>query len=302
MILSKISRPRGWKLETYLADQKKRVEQRLTSLPLADGKPTRAREAMVYSLATPGKRFRPLLTIATADVYRQGHQPVVLDAAVAVECVHTASLIFDDLPCMDDAQLRRGRKPTHLLYGEDQAVLAGLSLIAEANRLISSHARERGGRLKKLECLDLLNASYSIEGLSGGQSDDLLNKVSLTIEELEYIHAKKTGALFIAAVELGAVLGDATAGERQWLKAFAKNLGLAFQIQDDLLDRVDSATTGKDSHKDANKTTFVSILGEEQCRQLYNELIEVALQNLVPFGDSAFHLREITERIRVRDH
>ena len=151
-----------------------------------------------------------------------------------------------------------------------------------------------------MECLYLLNGSYSAEGLSGGQSDDLRNKTSLTFEELEYIHAKKTGSLFVACAAIAAVLGDATQHERQWLVSFAKNLGLAFQIQDDLLDLSDSATTGKDQFQDMDKTTFVDIFGAEKCQQVYTELIDVALKNLEPFGQAALHVRELTGIIQKR--
>ena len=302
LILSKPKVPSDWRIDEYLAAQKERVDARLKQLPLSPGKPTKAREAMRYALDSKGKRFRPLLTIAAADIYRLGHSDLVLDCAVAIECIHTASLVFDDLPCMDDAKLRRGRQPTHLVYGESQATLAGMSLIAEANQLVSRGTRERRRSLlqKRLECLHILNGSFSIEGLSGGQSDDLLNKTSLSLAEVEYIHAKKTGSLFVACVETAAVLADATPNERQWLKSFAKNLGLAFQIQDDLLDLKSSGETGKDQHQDQGKTNFVSLAGERQCRVLYNDLIEVALKNLEPFGASAFHLLELTRLIQQR--
>ena len=296
-MLSKV--PANWNIQTYLADHKIRIEKRLRELPLGKGKPTRAREAMRYALDTPGKRFRPLLAIATADIYQKGHLGLVLDGGVAIECIHTASLIFDDLPCMDDAHLRRGRLPTHLVYDESQAILAAMSLIAEANQLLSRPARERTHmRLKRLECLHRLNASFSIEGLSGGQSDDLLNKSESTLDQLEFIHAKKTGALFEACVEIPAILAEATQQERRWLNAFAKNLGLAFQIRDDLLDLQDSEITGKSSKQD--KVTFVELVGIEKSRALYDQLMDAALANLEAFGDSAFHLKALTRVIRKR--
>ncbi len=301
MNLTKTSFPADWNVRGYLAQHKERVETRLAQLPLSPGKKTKAREAMVYALQTPGKRFRPLLTIACADIYRKGQMDLVLDCAVAIECIHTSSLLFDDLPSMDDAKMRRGRATTHTIYGEEQAILAGMSLIGEANLLLSQQFKDRKSNMqKKLECVRVLNASYAIEGLSGGQSDDLLNKSSLTFEELEYIHAKKTGALFVACVEMAAILCDATASERRWLASYARNLGLAFQIQDDLLDLLDSSETGKDQGKDADKTTFVSIFGEEECKRIYNRLIEVALENLSPFGAGASHLVELTRIIQKR--
>ena len=300
MLFSK-PKPKDWDIRTYLIAQKARVETRLAQLPITAGKPTIALEAMNYALSMKGKRFRPLLTLATADIYQASDKPEVLDAAVAIECIHTASLLFDDLPCMDDATLRRGQKTAHLLYGEAQAVLAGMSLIAEANLLLTGDAKGRKAQLaRQLECVSLLNASFSSDGLSGGQSDDLLNKTHLEMSEIEYIHAKKTGALFIATTEIAAVLCGATADERHRLRSFAKNLGLAFQIQDDLLDLVDSETTGKDQGKDAGKTTFVNLMGTEKSTHLYNELIEVALENLKPFGRAAHHLVELSRVIQSR--
>ena len=278
---SRTQQPSNWSLEKYLGQHQNRIEERLSELPLATGRPTRVREAVRYVLASPGKRFRPLLTIAVADIYRKGHLELVLDAAVAIECIHTSSLIFDDLPSMDDASLRRGRATTHTRYGEDQAILAGMSLIAEANQLLSRSVKDGKATLqKKLACLHILNGAFSVEGLSGGQSNDLLNKTSLSFEELEYIHSRKTGSLFVASVEIGAVLGDATNRERQWLVSYAKSLGLAFQIQDDLLDLEDASVTGKDRGQDQGKTTFSKIFGLEKCRRLYQELIDVACRNL----------------------
>lgn len=295
------SRPRNWDLRQYMGAQKARIEACLARLPRQTGRTTQAHAAMRYALEIPGKRFRPLLTLAAADIYRASHKQAVLDGAVAVECVHTASLLFDDLPCMDDAALRRGHRTTHLVYGEAQALLAGLSLIAEANLLLGDVSKaSRSEIARRLECLTLLGDSFSVEGLSGGQSDDLLNRTELDMHELEYIHAKKTGALFIASVEIAAVLCGATEHERECLKNYAKNLGLAFQIQDDLLDLASSDQTGKDSGKDAGKTTFVNLAGAEKSAMLADELFEVALSNLKPFGEAAFHLRELTAVIQKR--
>jgi len=293
---------RALDIPTYLAEHKARVEARLGVLAnRAAERDTLALKALRYALDAPGKRFRPLLTLAVADVYRRGDDPLALDCAVAVECVHTASLIFDDLPCMDDAALRRGRKPPHLIFGEGQAVLAGMALIAEANRLVIHAGGKRKSQLeKKLDCLELLNRAYSLDGLSGGQSDDLMNRTDLGLEELETIHAQKTGALFIAGVALACRVCDAPERERAWLTAYAKNLGLAFQIRDDLLDLEDAAVTGKDRGKDAGKVTFVDLAGEAACRRLYGQLMDAALANLSPLGRAAVHLAELTAIIRDR--
>ncbi|MDJ0839414.1 MAG: polyprenyl synthetase family protein [Acidobacteriota bacterium] len=293
---------REFDIARYLKGHRRRVEARLADLPLSGAeRKTVALKALKYALETTGKRFRPLLTIAAADVYRRGDDPLILDCAAAVECIHTASLIFDDLPCMDDAVMRRGRETPHRIFGEGQAVLAGMSLIAEANRLITRFPGTRKSMLrKKLACLDVLNAAFDLGGLSGGQSDDLLNRTDLTVEEVEYIHAKKTGSLFIACVELAAILCDAPEAERRMLVAYAKNLGLAFQIRDDLLDVDETADTGKDHGLDSGKTTFVDLAGVEKCRRLYEDLMDVSLKNLEPFGNAAQHLVQLTHVIRKR--
>lgn len=286
----------------YLKESRRRVEERLNAVAGASAeRDTLARKALRYAVETPGKRFRPLLVLAAADVYRRGDEDTVLDCAAAVEFVHTASLIFDDLPCMDDAHLRRGRETPHRIFGEGQAVLAGLSLIAAANRLITALPGERKGMLrKKVALVDVLNRAYSLEGLSGGQSDDLLNRKDLSLENLEFIHAKKTGALFIACVELACILCDAPKAEAAMLCNYAKNLGLAFQIRDDLLDLESSDVSGKDSGLDAEKVTFVDLAGVDKCREIYEALMEAAMRNLAPFGAAAGHLVDLTNVIRAR--
>jgi len=301
LILSSATLPPEWSIQGYLSEQRTRVDAVLARLPRQIDKETEASAALRYALAAPGKRFRPLLTLAAADIYKAGHAQAVLDCAVAIECIHTASLILDDLPCMDDAGLRRGLEPTHLRFGEEQAILAALALVSEANALVIGQpgARKPSPR-ERLACLAVLNGSFSLSGLCGGQSEDLLAKSSLTLADLEAIHARKTGALFIACSEIAAILGGANANERKWLKAYAKNLGLAFQIQDDLLDRGDPAITGKDRNSDAGKTTFLDLLGEARCRDLYRALIDTALKNLAPFGSAAFHLVALTDIIRER--
>ena len=301
MILSGTTVPPEWTVARYIREQQDRIESVLAQLSRVESRETQAGRALRYALATPGKRFRPLLVIATADIYKAGHSQAILDCALAIECLHTASLILDDLPCMDDAGLRRGLSPTHIKFGEDQAILAALALVAEANNLVIGNPEARKpSQRRRLACLAVLNASYSLQGLCGGQSEDLLAKPSLTLADLEYIHARKTGALFQACTEIAAIIGGANTNERKWLKAFAKNLGLAFQIQDDLLDQGDPAITGKDTNSDAGKVTFLTLLGEARCRDLFGALIDTALKNLKPFGSGAFHLVALTDVIRAR--
>ena len=290
--------PSNWSVKDYLAKQGQLIEQRLASLPLLADDDTVAKSAMTFALGSRGKRFRPLLVIAAADIYRLGQEPVAIDAGCAIECLHTASLILDDLPCMDDARLRRGRVTTHLKFGEDQAILAAMALIAEADRVLGARMSTRRSAQKMLHQLrDVLHRSYSLAGLCGGQSEDLLDRKDLSLEDLEFIHAKKTGALFIACVEMAAIIGNANAVERQWLIAYAKNLGLAFQVQDDILDVSGSGDIGKDRDQDKSKTSFVDLIGLTESRRLCDSLMQTALAHLEQFREAASHLRALTEVI-----
>ncbi len=301
MPLDKMKRvvfPKEWSLQVYLEQSKREVEARLSQLPLLSSRHTPAGEAMRYALATPGKRFRALMVIATADIFEKGSDAVVMGAALAVESIHLASLILDDLPCMDDASLRRGQPTLHTRVGEADAILAAMALVAEAHHQLRGDLAQRRSEMKKLNRMSqVLTHAYSLDGLSGGQSDDLQDRPDLDLAALELIHAKKTGTLFTASVELACIWCGARAREQEQLVSYAKNLGLAFQIKDDLLDREDSKQTGKDSAKDTHKTTFVSLLGAKACHELYSELMEAALAQLKPLGDGARHIRELTHAI-----
>jgi geranylgeranyl diphosphate synthase type II len=280
------------------------VDRRLPELlPRPDERPTRVVEAMHYALTAPGKRLRPVLTLAVAEMLGETRSEVC-DLACAVEMVHACSLVLDDLPSMDDARLRRGRPTTHRAYGEDVAILAAFALFNRAYALVS----EAGMRLlpRRYSVADLahhLSRAIGVGGLIGGQALDLESRAEeLDLERLEYIHSHKTGALFIAAAELGAMAAGGRRKELDAVSLYAKNLGLAFQIGDDLLDVVGRPEqTGKDSQQDTHKVTFVKLLGVAGARALMAELLEFAVGALAPLGKKAEPLRSLAGYVRVRE-
>ncbi len=290
-----------------MAELAARVEARLPALlpPVAE-RPRRVHEAMRYALTSPGKRLRPALTLAVAELLgRPGaaaREPV-LDLACAVEMVHACSLVFDDLPAQDDAALRRGRPTLHRAFGEDVAQLAGLALLSRAYAVVAEAGQRLAlGRYTVEDMIHHLAAAIGTGGLIGGQALDLHTPPEeLDLERLEYIHSHKTGALFIAAGELGAMAVDARRRDLEVITRYAKNLGLAFQISDDLLDVLGTPeVTGKDSHQDAGKVTFVKLLGIEGARTLAAELIEFAVASLAPLGRRAEVLRQLAAFVRDR--
>jgi geranylgeranyl diphosphate synthase type II len=283
------------------------VDARLPALlPPAEERPRRVHEAMRWALLSPGKRLRPALTLAVAELLgRPGaaaREPV-LDLACAVEMVHACSLVFDDLPAQDDAALRRGRPTVHREFGEDVAQLAGLALLSRAYAVVAEAGQRLALRRYTVEdMIHHLAAAIGTGGLIGGQALDLHTPPEeLDLERLEYIHSHKTGALFIAAGELGAMAVDARRRDLEVITRYAKNLGLAFQISDDLLDVLGTPeVTGKDSHQDAGKVTFVKLLGIEGARTLAAELLDFAVASLAPLGRRAEVLRQLAAFVRDR--
>ena len=218
-------------------------------------------EAMRYSLLAGGKRIRPVLSLGVCDMLG-GDIREALPFACALECIHTYSLIHDDLPCMDNDDLRRGRPTNHKVFGEATALLAGDSLLNLAFEIMSSAGIESG---KTVEIIKTVSNLSGTEGMIGGQVVDLLYEESndATQEVLEYIHKHNTGALILAATLIGAICGEATEREREKIVEFAQNLGLAFQIKDDILDFIgDEELLGKPvgSDEENNKTTLFSVI------------------------------------------
>ena len=269
-------------------------------LPAATVVPTKLHAAMRYALLGGGKRVRPLLVYAAGALF--GADPRVLArAAAAVEMIHAYSLVHDDMPCMDDDELRRGKPTVHVAYDEATALLVGDALQSQAF-LVLSEAAEGVPADRLVGMLRLLAHASGSAGMCGGQAIDLDSVgLSLTLEQLEQMHQLKTGALLRASVLLGAMAGkELTEAETAALHTYSRAIGLAFQVVDDVLDATaDSATLGKTAGKDAadNKPTYVSILGLEASRALAQQLRLDAHKALEPFGEKALRLRELADLI-----
>jgi geranylgeranyl diphosphate synthase type II len=279
----------------FFADYQERVDAELQRVMSASA--GRVGEAMAYTLLAPSKRVRPVLTLLSAELCG-GDAGKALTAACAMEMVHASSLILDDLPSMDDAATRRGRPANHVAFGEALAILAAFGLLGGAFATI---ARGYDPPLAS-QLTALVSDAVGSDGLIGGQAADLLaTDQSITFETLERIHRGKTGALFSAAATAGALTAGAPRESIASLQAFAKNLGLAFQIIDDLLDvEGDPAVTGKPVREDVKKTTFVSFSGPAGARQIATELCHTADLALTPFGRRAARLRELSAFVASR--
>jgi geranylgeranyl diphosphate synthase type II len=273
----------------FFAEYQTQVDEELRRILPARGDVVR--QSMAYTVLAPSKRVRPILTLLSAELCG-GPLTVALPVAAVMELVHGSSLILDDLPSMDDAPLRRGRKANHLEFGEAIAILAAFGLLNLAFATIARmYDPSRAARLGSL-----LAEAVGCDGLIGGQAADLLaTDQSISFDVLERIHRGKTGALFGAAATAGALTADAPSDVVAALAAYAKNLGLAFQIIDDLLDvEGNPEETGKAIREDARKTTFVSFSGVAGARQIATELCETADRALTPFGRKADRLRELS--------
>lgn len=290
-------------LET-IASSRAAIERELDRLlPPADTYPGRLHEAQRYALLSGGKRLRPILTLIVARMYGV-QETAALPAACAIEMVHASSLILDDLPCMDDATLRRGQPACHRIYGEATAILAAVGLLDRAFAILVEED-ERAGHGDRLarRLTQSLSAAIGSSGILGGQHVDLESAGrAVDFDTLEYIHSHKTGALFIAAASAGALIGGAPRAEMEAIHDFAKNLGLAFQVTDDLLDvTASSAVTGKDAGQDRGKTTFVSFAGVAGAHRLVDDLVAAALAALAPLKGRAADLIALAEMVRTRD-
>jgi farnesyl diphosphate synthase len=260
-------------------------------------------QAMRYAAIGGGKRLRPLLACASADLF-DVPRSMSLRAGLAVECIHAHSLIHDDLPCMDNDDLRRGKPTVHVAFDEATAVLAGDSLLALAFEVLSDPRTHPNGDVRAELTRDLAHAAGAF-GMAGGQMLDLLPMQSpVDMEKIARLQRLKTGAIIGWAVESGAILGRAEAEARTSLRGYAQKLGLAFQIADDLLDvSGDPAAVGKRLRKDEGqgKETFVTLLGEERARRQAAMLVDQAIEHLHAFGGSADLLAAIAQFAISRD-
>ncbi|MGI9516596.1 MAG: polyprenyl synthetase family protein [Pirellulaceae bacterium] len=278
-----------------------KIDEQLESYTEFDADcPDQLREAIRYSLLSPGKRLRPLLVLMACDACG-GDWINALPAACAVEMVHTYSLIHDDLPSMDDDQLRRGQPTCHVKFGEATAILAGDALIPLAFQVVCS---EYPPSLATPCSLQLATACGATR-LVGGQADDLSQQNgSGDLEELENIHRRKTGALLTVSLRLGGIVAGANADQLAALESFGKRLGLAFQIVDDLLDcHGDWTKMGKMTNKDTDrgKLTYPNLLGMDESKDRAESLIAEATAALAGFGDAANPLRSLARFVLERN-
>ncbi len=318
----------GIDFQSWVAARQVRCENVLReSLPRAEVAPQRLHEAMRYAVLDGGKRVRPLLVFAAGEL--AGADAARLNiAAAAVELIHAYSLVHDDMPCMDNDVLRRGKPTCHVEYDEATALLVGDSLLTLAFQLLAEH-RLSDDATRQLDMIKLLAAASGSRGMAGGQAIDLAGVgKSLTLPELEFMHIHKTGALIRAAVLLGAHCGpehraapargtpvdapllrsdpsaaSCTPTTLAKLDRFGKLIGLAFQVVDDVLDcAADTATLGKTAGKDADndKPTYVTLLGIQGAREMAQQLHREALESLAEIGDAAQRLRELADFIVLR--
>lgn len=293
-------------IDEKLATMKAMIENRLENLIDYSRVPVPSIcEAMEYSLQAGGKRLRPVLCLVTAEMFGRNPEEV-LDAACALELVHTYSLVHDDLPAMDDDDFRRNKPTCHRVYGEAMAVLTGDALVTMAFELLSGYGLQNANTANQaLQMINELAQASGFAGMIGGQVLDLAAEGQETdIDGMELISAHKTGALLQASVKIGAIAGGADPGQKDALHRFAAAVGLAFQIADDLLNYCgDSEQMGKNTGTDEarNKATYPLRLGEEASRKRIDKLYHAALHELEQFGDSANILRYLTRYLIYRE-
>ncbi|MBE7034924.1 MAG: polyprenyl synthetase family protein [Ruminococcaceae bacterium] len=258
-------------------------------------------DAMEYSLFSGGKRIRPVLCAACAELF--GNAEDVMPFACAIEMIHTYSLIHDDLPCMDDDDLRRGKPTNHIVYGEAMAVLAGDGLLNLAFETVLNHSK--ASPALTLEALRIIGEAAGAEGMIGGQVIDLESEgKAIDAVTLMAMHVHKTGALIMAAAKVGALIGGGTKEDILNMEKFARYLGVAFQIKDDILDVESSVEVlGKPIGSDQSneKTTIVTLYGLEQSRKMLEDYTNNAIETLEEYGDRAAFLKELALFLLRRD-
>ena len=285
------------KLPAYFEEDRLEVDASLDRLmPAAAAQPPSIHEAMRYSVFAGGKRIRPILCLETARLFDANVAPAHYPAC-AIEFIHTYSLIHDDLPALDDDDLRRGKPTNHKKFGEATAILAGDALLTLAFETIAATPVDADRRVAMLT--EISAAAGTINGMVGGQVADLeAEGKRVTAEELEYIHRSKTSALIRSSISSGALCAGASPDDVARLRRFGELIGLLFQVTDDILDvEESSAALGKTAGKDIaqQKATYPAVHGLERSHQIANELAAKAVAELAPYSDHAGRLREIAE-------
>ncbi len=258
-------------------------------------------EAMAYSINVGGKRIRPMLNLLTYSIYKENTLEI-LDMAMAIEMIHSYSLIHDDLPAMDNDELRRGMPTNHIKFGEAIAILAGDALLNEAMIILMSFALEKGE--KAMRAGKVISEAAGANGMIGGQVVDIISEgKSIDLETLNYMHSNKTGALIKASILSGAIMGEASLEDLKILGEFGDKLGLAFQIKDDILDVTESTEVlGKPAKSDEenSKSNYVSIYGIEKCKELCSELTNDCIELLNRIDGNVESLKMLTSMLLVR--
>ncbi|MBV7317975.1 polyprenyl synthetase family protein [Bacillus halotolerans] len=293
------------KLASFLAERKKAVEKQLFVYTENLNIPDSLKKSMLYSLEAGGKRLRPLIVLAVLNAYGKSEKDGI-PVGCAVEMIHTYSLIHDDLPCMDDDDLRRGKPTNHKVFGEATAVLAGDGLLTESFKLITSHVSDEVSAEKRLRLVNELISAAGTEGMVGGQIADMeAENRQVTLEELESIHERKTAKLLGFGVIAGAILADAPEEEIETLRVFSSHIGIGFQIRDDILDVEGSEEkigkrVGSDTTND--KSTYPSLLSLEGAKKKLDGHIKEAKRLIDGLSLQKDLLYELCDLIAARDH
>lgn len=274
-------------------------------LPAEDGYAKSLYKSMRYSIFAGGKRLRPILALATCRLVG-GNIEDVVEYACAIEMIHTFSLIHDDLPAIDDDDYRRGNLTNHKVFGEATAILAGDGLLNTASEIMIKTAMQKGEKeIQYLEAMKEIVSATGVHGMIAGELVDIESEGRAIDEEtLKYMYANKTGKFIIAPIKAGAIIGGGSGIEIEKLEQFAKCIGLAFQIRDDILDIIgDQEKLGKDigSDEENEKSTYVSIYGIEESKRKVKELSDIAIESLSIFGEKAEFLVQLARYLVNRE-
>ena len=260
--------------------------------------------ACAHAVMNGGKRLRPFLVMETTKLFGV-NDPRIWRVGTAIECIHCYSLVHDDLPAMDDDDMRRGQPTLHIKYDEATAILAGDGLLTLAFEILADVKTHKDSEIRSQLCLELARSS-GLNGMVGGQMYDLQaenSNTQLSEDEIKKLQDLKTGKLIQGAVKMGAIVGGANDKQMTALENYAKNIGLAFQVADDLLDALgDEVTVGKSVGKDNNKATFVSLLGVQGAKDFANDLIVKAKSEIDIFGEDSATLKQLADFIVDRDN